>query len=281
MLATRLAAVVAVRRVLVLVALGSAVAISAFALRSQPEPEYVPGCTILPVKPEPALEVLSIDPEPAHPTCSCTPTVNGKLSVEQHRTLELACRLYSDEDCRHEFVLFATPKSGSKTAVIVKRSTGDCGGCGALAVTAVFDHGTLEAIGELGRFGRFGNGPDAAAWVDVAGEPALEITSSTSMGGYSYEYREYFLRDGDGFKCALCITTAADDRGAHDKPYDWKARLHHRDDGAIDIRYTAIQRSKEMPNMTPVTIGYDRANRRWLNGRSDDRCVVPFNPHDI
>lgn len=258
-----------------------------------------------PVRPEMEDRALE-DRESPRSVCSCAITADRGKTVEEKRTLELACRLYSDESCRHEFEVFDVVKLGGRSltsrsplatathpdlgdaprlagreVVIVKRSTGDCGGCGALVVAAVFDHGSLEAIGELGKFGRMGNGPDAVRFVEVAGEAALEVTSSTSMGGYTDEVREYFLREGDGFRNALCIATAADDRGAHEDAYEWKATLRHRADGAVEIRYRALDRSDRMPNLTPQTIGFDKASRRFVHDRSDDRCVVPFNPHLI
>lgn len=279
--ASRIACVGSVR----FIALGAAVigVVTAVAhLIEEPPPVIEPyiTCVIPEIKPGPALEVLSADPIDEHPTCSCTPTVAGKLSVEQHRTLELACRLYSDESCRYPFELFATPQAGSKTAVVVKRSTGDCGGCGALTIAAVFDHGTLEAIGQLGTYGRFGNGPDAARWVTVAGEPTIELAWSESNHGYSHEYREVFLRDGDGFRSGACMQTAFDDRGAREKPTEWRARLDYQRDGAIDIHYTAIAHGEAvMPDLTTTRLQFDRAHRVWARDRAEDGCTTPADPH--
>ena len=66
---------------------------------------------------------------------------------------------------------------------VISALGGDCGGCGALTIAAVFDRGALKAIGTLGELGRYGSGPDAARWASVAGEPALELTWSESNHG--------------------------------------------------------------------------------------------------
>jgi hypothetical protein len=258
-----------------------------FASRSSPpeltEPTF--ACVMpLAVQVEPAPveppEYETLLGESERPICSCAPIVDGEFTTEQLRTLELACRLYSDDQCRHSFELFATPKHppGDLTAVIVKRSTGDCGGCGALAVAAVFERGKLEAIGELGRFGRMGNGPDAVSWVEVAGEPALRVTSSTSMGGSSYQHEEYFLRHGNGFKNGLCLISAHDDQGAHENYSSWDSKIKHHPDGAISVHYRAIRRGEYMPKLDPVTVGFDRGARIWISDRSDGQCVAPVEP---
>lgn len=234
-------------------------------------PEY--GCVIPLAAPPPDEPVA----EP-HPVCACAALTDGVISVEQQRTLELACRLYSDEQCRYPFELFATPTQGDLTAVIVTRSTGDCGGCGALTIAALFDHHELQAIGELGRYGRFGHGPDGARFVTVAGDPAIELAWSESMGGYTSEYRSVFTRDGDGFQDGICVETAWDDRGAHDHATAWTANLRYADDGGIHVRYTSIARGDAKPVLAPVTIGFDRRARRWSHDRAVDQCVTPPRP---
>ncbi len=220
------------------------------------------------------------EPEP-YAACACaalTDGMNGMISIEQQRTLELACRMYSDEQCRYPFKLFATPTQGDRTAVIVTRSTGDCGGCGALTIAAMFDHHELQAIGELGEYGRFGNGPDGARFVTVAGGPAIELAWSGSMGGYSSDYRTVFTRHHDGFKQGVCIVTAWDDGGAHANATEWKANLRYFEDGAINVRYTSIKRGEAKPVLDPVTIGFDRRARLWLHDRQVDSCVTPPRP---
>lgn len=271
MLANRVACVGRVRWV----ALGAVIAggsVAVVADRPGGTEDFVPehGCVVPLATPPPVVE-----PE-AHPTCSCAALTDGMISVEQQRTLELACRLYSDEQCRYPFELATTPTQGDLTAVIVKRSTGDCGGCGALTIAALFDHHQLQAIGELGRYGRFGRGPDGARLVTVDGAPAIELAWSESMGGYSSEYRSVFTRDGDGFEDGVCIETAWDDRGAHEHTTAWAATLRYAETGGIDVRYTSIERGEAKPVLAPVTIGFDRHARRWIHDRSD--CVTPPRP---
>lgn len=208
-------------------------------------------------------------------TCACG-ALPPTLSLEQRETLELACQTASDEACRYPFEVFSTLEQGDLTAVIVKRSTGDCGGCGALAFAAIYERGALQARGELGRFGRFGNGPDRARFVAVAGDPALELTWSESQGGYSSEYREVFTRDGDGIESGICIETAWDDRGAHEAATAWTASLRYHADGGIGVRYTRQQRGEAKPDLSPVTIGFDRRARSWIFER--EGCVSPPRP---
>ncbi len=226
-----------------------------------------------------AAKPIVADEIATHGACSCGDAGRTATTVLEKRTLELACRLYSDEFCRHPFSVFETPTHAGKTAVIVKRSTGDCGGCGALTVAAAFDHGTLEAIGELGKLGRFGHGPDGARWVPVAGELALELAWSESNHGYTHDYRTVFTRTGDGFQAGLCIETGFDDRGAREKPSEWTAQLAYRNTGAIDIHYTTVQRGESLlPDLTPVVVPYDRAKRRWSYDSAEDGCVSPPDP---
>lgn len=274
-MATRIACVGGVR----FVALGAAlVAIAGIGTElrdldsAPPPPPALLSATTAPAIAEP-VEVA--DDVPRLP-CGCGDAGAGATTVEQRRTLELACRLYSDAACRHPFSLLATPTHGARTAVIVERSTGDCGGCGALTVAAVFDHGRLEALGELGRFGRFGSGPDAVRWIDVAGEPALQVTSSESGQGYTSTYEHFFLRAGDGFAERLCVLAAHDDRGARDDYSAWDARIAARPDGALAIRYRALRRGEApLPELAPVTVGFDRGARTWFGDGTGTDCVAP------
>lgn len=261
------------------VALAALIAGGALYWQLQPtEPELVVpelGCIITLANPPPVEEPLEEDAID-EATCACTWRVGGTLSLEQRETLELACQTASDEACRYPFEVFSTLEQGDRTAVIVKRSTGDCGGCGALAFAAIYERGVLQASGELGRFGRFGNGPDSARFVTVAGEPALEVTASESHGGYSSEYRELFTRHGDGLERGICIETEWDDRGAQEHATAWKASLRYHPDGGIGVRYTSVQRGGAKPDLSPVTIGFDRRARSWIFER--EGCVSPPRP---
>jgi hypothetical protein len=236
-----------------------------------------PVVTIVPAAP--AIEVPLEEPVTSRRgLCDCAGIASRGKTIQQQRTLDLACRLFSDELC-YEFEPFAQLEhrgaQGALSAVIVKRQTGACGGCGSLAIASVFRDGRLVALGELGRFGRFGNGPDSARWIAIAGEPALEVTSSMSMGGYSDEYREIFLREDDGWKPALCVVSEADDAGAHEDSSHWRAKLTYRTDGALTIAYEMLKRGETIPKLDPITIGFDPRARTFISDTSESGCLRP------
>lgn len=237
------------------------------------DPDF--GCVMPLVQPRPILVADFEHAETYRESCGCGDAGAAATSVAEKRTLELACRLYSDETCHLRFEPFASTMDGDRTAVVVRRSTGDCGGCGAFTVAAVFEHGALKAIEPLGHYGRFGNGPDGVRWVAVAGEPALELAWSESQGGYTHEYRDVFLREGDGFKKGVCIETGWDDAGARENSSAWTATLDYAADGGIGIRYTATKQGEQRFGMYPVTLGFDRRARTWIGDQPYAGCLSP------
>ena len=92
----------------------------------------------------------------------------------EERAVMIANDRFADH---HRFEVFSSESLGSLYVVFAQRSTGDCGGCGALVVAVLFD-GDRILISELGEYGRFGKGPDRIELVNVTGGRNAGATAS-------------------------------------------------------------------------------------------------------
>jgi hypothetical protein len=204
----------------------------------------------------------------APPACDCAHAADAGTAPQERLALQRACEASVDEHCNEPWSVFATLPD----AVVVRRSTGTCGGCGALTHATVFRGEDVVTSAELGRFGRFGNGPDAADWVTVSGARVLALDWSESQGGYSYEYRSFYFVDEAGLHPGACVVTTYSNTGAveDDDQLAWTATLTANSAGALDVRYRITQRGpKAVKRIAPLHVPADQL-------RADDGdCVQP------
>src|SRR5947207_13510724 len=108
-------------------------ALATMALAIAPRPAVTPAASVAPPEPIAVAEVVS------DPAC----VVSG-ATADRRRALELACLQYGDSE--HHFEVFSTATHGFWRAVFVRRQTGVCGGCGALAVAVIFRGDEIELV---------------------------------------------------------------------------------------------------------------------------------------
>jgi hypothetical protein len=215
-------------------------------------------------------ERTTSDSRPA-PSTDATCSVTGLIDPDARRALELACLKYGD--ARYPFQVFSIAELGERRAVFAKRSTGECGGCGALAVAVIFRNGDVEAVEKLGEFGRFGNGPDVVRFIRVAGYPAVEVDETISMGGYTNAYREWFILDRGRLEWRLCINYEGSDAGARANASEWKASPWIANDGTFYASPSYTKRGEDAPQLYAYALLFDRG--RWQLPEHQGRCIDP------
>jgi hypothetical protein len=208
------------------------------------------------------------------PATECTCAAPGVADRDQQRALELACAQYGDDACHHRFEVFSTVVQGPMRVVFVRRSTGDCGGCGALTAAVIFRGDAAPIVDKLGRYGRFGNGPDAIEVRDVVGRTVIVVDETVSMSGYTDTYREYFVVDRDRVERQLCLQIAGSDAGATEHESAWDSSNWIAAEGTMYFSPSYTTRGDVTPQLYAFSFPFEHG--RWK--RYDDRggwCLDP------
>ena len=224
------------------------------------------------VAPLASIPIESEDPS-EYGRCDCTRAADGARNKHEATTLTMACESFSAPECNARFEVFADLHD----AVVVKRDTGGCGGCGALTVAAVFHADAMVAHAMLGRYGRFGNGPDAVHWTRIGGTRALVVDSSESMGGYSAAYIELFWVSGGAIQPGHCLQVDYSNDGAREAPdvWQWRATPTFHTSGALDVQYRVTDRGANAPKtIPPLHMTADRV-RSLVDPKTDWNCAAP------
>lgn len=213
------------------------------------------------------LEVVELSDPPR--TCS----VADVTDPDQRRALELACTQYSDDVPSHRFEVFSTATLGNLRGVFVRRSTGDCGGCGALAVAVLFRGGDVELVARLGQYGRFGNGPDSIRLHDVVGHSVIAVDNSISMGGYTDTYREYFVVDRGHLDRQLCLQIAGSDSGARERGSEWTSSNWIANEGTMYFSPSYTRRGEVTPQLYAFSFAFEHGH--WVRPDDMGDCLDP------
>jgi hypothetical protein len=229
------------------------------------------------------VETLSPEPEEEYGTCNCDYVKAAGKTKQERQALLLACERYSDPDCgsslHWQVFRNVPPNKNQQRAVVVRRSTGDCGGCGALTFAAVFDRLNIHSSGLLGKFGRFGNGPDRASWLPIGKSIALAVDSHESQGGSTSNYRYFYRLDGASIRSGACIVTSYDNEANQGAEYEyfisWRAKPLYQTSGALDVQYDVLGHGTKMPaQIDTIHVGAERVIGPIVEN-SNDGCVEP------
>ncbi len=194
------------------------------------------------------------------------------MPTVEDRAVALANERFPD-DRQDRFEVFSAESLGSLRAVFVQRSTGECGGCGALVVAVVFD-GDRILISELGEYGRFGKGADRIELVNVVGRPVIVVDESFTLQGGSRWYREYFLVGRDSIDEQLCFQIAGTD---HDRGIAWKASNWIAAEGTMYFTGNYTTGGEHEPPMRGFSFSFENGWERW---QGEGRCLDPRSPPD-
>ena len=189
----------------------------------------------------------------------------------EERAVMIANDRFADH---HRFEVFSSESLGSLYVVFAQRSTGDCGGCGALVVAVLFD-GDRILISELGEYGRFGKGPDRIELVNVTGHPVIVVDESFTLQGASRWYREYFLVGRDRIDEQVCLQIAGID---HDRGVAWKVSNWIAAEGTMYFTGHYTTGGEHEPPMRGFSFPFENGWERW---QGEGRCLDPRSPPDV